>query len=284
MTHFTPGRPCPITLNVRRVVAPNASMMTGPGTNTYLVGNKQLAVIDPGPAMTDHADTLVKIANTLGTTIRWILCTHTHADHSPGAALLKRLTGAQIFGYPAPDAPGNDRKFSPDAAWQDGSRLDTDEFSIRAVHTPGHASNHLCFLYENEKILFTGDHIMQGSTVVIAPPDGNMGHYLRSLDLLKTLEIERLAPGHGDIIHTPQEIIEGLIQHRLMRERKTLDKLQAMAPCTLDVLTPAVYDEVPAFLHGLARQSLTAHLQKLRDEGRVTETGQAWQLAPGSQP
>lgn len=284
MTHFTPGRPCPITLNVRRVVAPNASMMTGPGTNTYLIGNKQLAVIDPGPAIEDHADTLVKIANTLGATIRWILCTHTHADHSPGAALLKRLTGAQIFGYPAPQVAGHDRHFAPDAAWQDGSRLDTDEFSIRAVHTPGHASNHLCFLYENEKILFTGDHIMQGSTVVIAPPDGNMGHYLQSLGLLKNLDIEHLAPGHGDIIHTPQEIIEGLIQHRLMRERKALDKLKALAPCTLDVLTPAVYDEVPTFLHGLARQSLTAHLLKLQSEGHVNEINQQWHLVAGSTP
>ncbi len=279
MTHFTPGRPCPITLNIRRVVAPNASMMTGPGTNTYMIGNKQLAVIDPGPAIDEHADTLVKIANSLGATIRWILCTHTHADHSPGAALLKRLTGAQVFGFPAPATPGQDRQFAPDQAWQDGSRLDTDEFSLRAVHTPGHASNHLCFLYENEKILFTGDHIMQGSTVVIVPPDGNMAHYLQSLAALKSLDIERLAPGHGDIIHSPQDIIEGLIQHRLMRERKALDKLQSLAPCTLDVLTPAVYDEVPAFLHGLARHSLTAHLLKLRDEGQVIENDQHWHLA-----
>lgn len=278
MTHFTPGKPCPITLNIRRIVAPNASMMTGPGTNTYMIGNKQLAVIDPGPTINEHADTLVKIANSLGATIRWILCTHTHADHSPGAALLKRLTGAQVFGFPAPATPGQDRQFAPDQAWKDGSRLDTDEFSLRAVHTPGHASNHLCFLYENEKILFTGDHIMQGSTVVIVPPDGNMAHYLQSLAALKGLDIERLAPGHGDIIHNPQDIIEGLIQHRLMRERKTLDKLTLLSPCTLDVLTPAVYDEVPVFLHGLARQSLTAHLLKLREEGQVTEKDEHWQL------
>lgn len=279
MSNFTPGRPCPITLNVRRVVAPNASIMTGPGTNSYLIGNKQLAVIDPGPDIAEHADTLVKIANTLGAHIRWILCTHTHADHSPGAALLKRLTGAQIFGAAAPEGLAQDRKFAPDEHWQHDSRLDTEEFSLRAVHTPGHASNHLCFLYENEKILFTGDHIMQGSTVVIAPPDGNMGDYIASLEKLKSLDIERLAPGHGDIIQTPFEIIEGLIQHRMMRERKTLQKLDMLAPCTLDTLTPAVYDEVPPFLHGLARQSLTAHLLKLRQEGRVFDDGLLWRLA-----
>ncbi len=278
MSHFIPGKPFPISLNVRRVVAPNASMMTGPGTNTYLIGNKQLAVIDPGPAIPDHIETLLKITETLGATIRWILCTHTHPDHSPGAALLKRATGATLYGYPAPEGYVQDKTFAPDHAWQHDSRLDTDEFSIRAVHTPGHASNHLCFLYENEKMLFTGDHIMQGSTVVIAPPDGNMRDYLQSLELLKALDIDHLAPGHGDIIQTPLEIIEGLIQHRLMRERKTLDKLSELSPCTLDVLTPAVYDEVPAFLHALARQSLTAHLLKLQDDGRVKVEGDFWQL------
>lgn len=278
MSHFIPGKPFPISLNVRRVVAPNASMLTGPGTNTYLIGNKQLAVIDPGPAMPEHIDTLVKITATLGATIRWILCTHTHPDHSPGAALLKRATGAQLFGYPAPEGPVQDKTFAPDVPWHHDSRLDTDEFSLRAVHTPGHASNHLCYLYENEKMLFTGDHIMQGSTVVIAPPDGNMADYLQSLELLKSLDISHLAPGHGDIIQSPLEIIEGLIQHRLMRERKTLEKLCALAPCSLDVLLPAVYDEVPVFLHALARQSLTAHLLKLKEEGRVTLDGDQWQV------
>lgn len=278
MSHFIPGKPFPISLTVRRVVAPNASMMTGPGTNTYLIGNKQLAVIDPGPAMPEHIETLLKIAETLGATICWILCTHTHPDHSPGAALLKQATGAALYGYPAPDGYVQDKTFVPDQAWQHDSRLDTNEFSIRAVHTPGHASNHLCFLYENERMLFTGDHIMQGSTVVIAPPDGNMGDYLRSLELLKSLDIEHLAPGHGDIIQTPFEIVEGLIQHRLMRERKTLDKLSELSPCTLDVLTPAVYDEVPVFLHALARQSLTAHLLKLQDDGLVTVEGDVWHL------
>lgn len=280
MSNFTPGKPCPITLTVRRVVAPNASMMTGPGTNTYLIGNQQLAVIDPGPAMAEHTDTLVKIANTLGAHIRWILCTHTHADHSPGAALLRRLTGARIYGMPAPEGPSQDRNFAPDEIWQENSRLDTDEFSIRAVHTPGHASNHLCFLHEQEKTLFTGDHIMQGSTVVIAPPDGNMSDYLRSLEKLKTLDVDRLAPGHGDIIPTPLQIIEGLIQHRLMRERKALHKLQALGPCNLETLTPAVYDEVPPFLHALARFSLLAHLLKLQEDGRVKQENEIWQLCP----
>lgn len=279
MSHFIPGKPYPLSLNVRRVVAPNAGFMTGPGTNTYLVGNQQLAVIDPGPAIPEHLDTLVKIAKGLGATIRWILCTHTHPDHSPGAALLKRLTGATVIGCPAPVGPLQDATFAADEPWQHDSRLDTPEFSLRAIHTPGHASNHLCFLYEGEKMLFTGDHIMQGSTVVISPPDGNMADYLRSLEQLKSLDISFLAPGHGDLIVNPQDIIEGLIQHRLMRERKTLEKLALLAPCTLDTLTPVVYDDVPAFLHPVARYSLTAHLLKLQTDGRVIAHEDHWQLA-----
>ncbi|CBL44985.1 Predicted beta-lactamase family protein [gamma proteobacterium HdN1] len=278
MSNLTPGKPCPIRLSVRRVVAPNASFMTGPGTNTYLIGNHQLAVIDPGPANPEHTETLIRITQTLGATIRWILCTHTHPDHSPGAALLKHRTGARLLGALAPAGPSQDHEFAPDEVWAEGSRLDTDEFSLVAVHTPGHASNHLCFYQPEEKLLYTGDHIMQGSTVVIAPPDGNMSHYLQSLEKLKPMDIAALAPGHGEIIQNPLEVIEGLIEHRLMRENKTLARLQSLGPSTLETLTPAVYDEVPAWLHGLARLSLTAHLYKLRDEGRALYQNEVWSL------
>ncbi len=279
MPQFEPGKMINLSLLIHRVVAPNAGMMTGPGTNTYLVGNRSLAVIDPGPAQDQHIQAILDAAEQLNAPIRWVLCTHTHADHSPGAALLQQHTGARLLGQKAPKTSiSQDTSFKPDRNWQHHSQLATEEFTLTAIHTPGHASNHLCFLLEEERALFTGDHIMNGSTVVIAPPDGNMKDYLDSLTLLKSYDLNRLLPGHGDVIDQPQQIIEGTIQHRLMRENKTLERLAQLQPCTLETLTQSVYDEVPAVLHTLASYSLTAHLEKLRTENKVQEENGQWTL------
>jgi glyoxylase-like metal-dependent hydrolase (beta-lactamase superfamily II) len=272
------GKLEPLSLRVHRILAPNPGMMTGPGTNTYLIGNRRIAVIDPGPCNPQHIDVICAAVHSLQGQIQWILCTHTHMDHSPGAALLKaECPDAQVLAMPAPgQGYGQDDSFQLDLVWQHHNVLMTDEFSLLAIHTPGHASNHLCYLVQEEGLLCTGDHIMNGSTVVIAPPDGNMQHYLDSLNLLKNYPIKRILPGHGDVLDNPLEVIEGTLQHRLMRERKVLERLAQLQPCDITTLTGSVYDEVPVFLHPMARLSLLAHLQKLHAEGRVTVLNDEW--------
>lgn len=279
MSQFEPGKLVNLSRLVHRIVAPNAGMMTGPGTNTYLIGNQALAVIDPGPCDATHIDAILAAADDLKAEIKWILCTHTHVDHSPGCPLLKEKTQAALYGQPAPDnGMSQDQSFRPDYTWESTTQVSSDEFTLHAIHTPGHASNHWCYLLEEENLLFTGDHIMDGSTVVIAPPDGNMKHYLESLTKLKSVTLNHIAPGHGDLINNPQEVIEGTIQHRLMRERKTLEKLAELQPATMDTLVAAVYDEVPIFLHELAKYSLLAHLEKLVSDNQAREHNNLWEL------
>jgi glyoxylase-like metal-dependent hydrolase (beta-lactamase superfamily II) len=262
---------------VRRLTAPNPGVMTGPGTNVYIIGTDQLALIDPGP---DSAPHLAAMVEAVGTRLKWILCTHTHLDHSPAARALKRETHAQVLGYGAvPDDGRQDRTFAPERALRDGDVLDGGEFRLRALHTPGHASNHLCYLLEGEKWLFTGDHIMQGSTVVISPPDGDMMAYLGSLERLLTLDLAAVAPGHGHVIDRPHDEVRRLIAHRMKREQKVLDALRRAGPGTLDDLLPLAYDDVPRAIHPVARRSLHAHLIKLADEGRARQNAEAWVIA-----
>jgi len=260
---------------VTRVIAPNPGMMTGPGTNTYLVGGEELAVIDPGPAIDEHVQAVLAAG---AGRIRWILCTHTHLDHSPAAAALKAATGAIVIGRPAPPHPGQDAAFAPDRVLGHGDRLMFAGLTLRALHTPGHASNHLCFLLENTRMLFTGDHVMQGSTVVINPPDGNMRDYLASLELLLGEDALILAPGHGYLIGEPHREARRLIRHRLAREQKVVHALARLGAPDLDALVRAVYDDVPERLHGVARRSLSAHLEKLAAEGRARGEGGRWAL------
>jgi glyoxylase-like metal-dependent hydrolase (beta-lactamase superfamily II) len=250
---------------VRRIVADNPGMMTGPGTNTYLVGIDEIAVIDPGPDDAAHLDA---IAGCGGDRIRWILLTHTHEDHSPGATGLKKRTGAEILGF----GPGEGRgKVRLDGTLGDGAVIEATEFHLTALHTPGHASNHLCYLLNEERTLFTGDHIMQGSTVVISPPDGDMATYLDSLERLKTIRprLKAIAPGHGHLIDDPLAVIDATIAHRLAREAQVLDVVRERGPATITDLVEQIYADVVPELHPMARRTVWAHLRKLADEGVV---------------
>ena len=273
---IVPGEVVRLGPQVRRITAPNPGMMTGPGTNAYLIGTGDIALIDPGPESASH---LAAVLEAVGRRLKWILCTHTHLDHSPGAKALKAATGAELLGFgKVPDDGRQDTEFKPDRALQDGDVLECGAFRLRAVHTPGHASNHLCYLLDGERWLFTGDHVMQGSTVVISPPDGDMTVYLKSLVRLLSLDLAAFAPGHGHVIEMPHDEVRRLIAHRQKRERKVIDAFGTKNPATLDDLLPFVYDDVPQRVHPVARRSLHAHLLKLRDEGRAIEAGENWKL------
>lgn len=259
---LVPGVASALTPLVRRVLAPNPGMMTGPGTNTYLVGIDEIAVIDPGPDDQGHLDAVAACG---GDRIRWILCTHTHLDHSPGAKGLKKRTGAEIRGYESRDG------LEVDSPLADGDTLEGTEFRLTAVHTPGHASNHLCFLLTNERLLFSGDHVMDGSTVVISPPDGDMTEYLASLGRLQELRprLRAIAPGHGRLIEDPAARLDDYVSHRLEREAQVLDALGAAGQATPAELVEAIYTDVAQELHPVAARSVWAHLRKLADEGQA---------------
>src|SRR6056297_2815779 len=276
MSGLVAGRLERVSPLVSRIVAPNAGMMTGPGTNTYLIGRQEISVIDPGPADGGHIECIIAAA---GERLRRVLATHTHRDHSPGATLLAGRTGAELLGMPPPPTPENDRAFRPDRAVAHGQRIECGEYTLEVIHTPGHASNHACYLLAEEAMVFTGDHIMNGSTVVIAPPDGNMGQYLRSLELLKRYGLARIAPGHGEMLESPDAVVDWIIAHRNEREAKVLERLGRIEPCGIDVLLAEVYDKVDPKLLPLARYSLRAHLHKLEEEGRAVHDDGRWRRA-----
>jgi glyoxylase-like metal-dependent hydrolase (beta-lactamase superfamily II) len=266
---------------VLRVTAPNPGVMTGPGTNSYLVGDpvrKRWTVIDPGPANASHLQAVLAAAPG---PIEQILVTHTHADHSPGAVALARATGAPVLGIRPVHAGGQDGTFAPAREPRHGETLVLGPATtVRVLHTPGHASNHLCYLLQQEKTLFTGDHVMQGSTVVINPPDGDMTAYLGALRGLLEIDLDWLAPGHGFLVARPHEVLRALIAHRLAREGKVASALRALQRATLDDLLPPVYADVPSAIHPVARRSLLAHLLKLQADGAADCDGEVW-LAVG---
>jgi glyoxylase-like metal-dependent hydrolase (beta-lactamase superfamily II)/8-oxo-dGTP pyrophosphatase MutT (NUDIX family) len=274
---IAPGEVVPIAPRIRRLTAPNPGAMTGPGTNTYVLGDAAsgIAVIDPGPLIESHVEAILAAAPG---PIRWILCTHSHVDHSPAAAPLKARTGAAVLGMRAQFPDRQDPTFAPDRALAHGERLEVAGLVLRVLHTPGHASNQLCFLEEGGRLLFTGDHLMQGSTVVINPPDGDMATYLASLRMLLDEDLDHIAPGHGFLMGRPHETIERVLVHRRERENKVLAQLAARGPATVEALLPHVYDDVPPRMHPVASRSLLAHLLKLRDEARAVEAGGVWKL------
>lgn len=275
MPELLTGRLTPLTSRVSRLLAPNPSWETGPGTNTYLLGTDDVTVVDPGPADVGHIEAI--IAQSPGR-IRHILVTHTHEDHSPGAALLAERTGAQVLGCAVLDDEWQDTSYRPQRVLRHDEQLELGGVRLRAVHTPGHVGNHLCYLVEDDELLITGDHIMNGSTVVIVPPSGDMADYLASLALLRQYPLRSLAPGHGDLMEQPQATVDYLIQHRLRREAKVLDCVRRTGPGTLEDLLPVAYDDVASNLHGLASLSLWAHLLKLVRDGQVVEEAGVWRL------
>jgi glyoxylase-like metal-dependent hydrolase (beta-lactamase superfamily II) len=271
------GEVVSLTPTVRRVLAPNPGIMTGPGTNTYLVGTDEVAVIDPGPdSSEEHLDT---VAAAGAGRIRWILVTHTHSDHSPGAAGLKRRTGAAVLGFDERDG------FVPDETIGDGSVVEGTGFRLRALHTPGHASNHLCYHLEGERLLFSGDHIMSGSTVVIAPPDGDMAAYLLALRRLKQYDLAGVAPGHGEWIDDAHAKVDEYLSHRQAREAAILEALRHRRAARIEELVSDVYTDVPEQLHPIARWSVWAHLRKLGAEEQAAtddpgDIGAEWRSLP----
>ncbi len=263
-----------VAREVWRIVAPNPGPLTGPGTNTYVVGGQRRLVIDPGPADPAHVERILELT---GGTVDRIVCTHSHTDHSPGAAPLSARTGAAVLGMPAPVVDDfQDASYAPDQRLVDGERIEGDDFLLTVLHTPGHASNHVCLLLEADGLLFTGDHLMSGSTVVILPPDGSMRQYLESLRRLRALPAADLAPGHGAVIPGAVAEIDRVIAHRLAREARVVEAARAQGTATLDTLLPVVYADVPAVMHPVARYSLLAHVLKLEEEGRLTRSGDSW--------
>jgi len=270
MSEFEPGQPTLVaktTVPVLRILGRNPGPMTGPGTNSYLIGHERLCLLDPGPVNDAQLDSFLEAIG--NARLEYILVTHTHGDHSPGAIPLQKATGAELVGIPAPDAEGQDKSFSPDRLWRHGDILDCGEYSIQLVHTPGHVSNHVCYLLEQEKLLFTGDHVLQGTTSVILPPDGDMSDYLDSLKYLQSLDLTFFAPGHGDVMDQPEKELKNLVAHRLRREQKVINCLTKLGSSGIDSLVLSVYDDVAQHLIPWAKRTLLAHLIKLEREGRV---------------
>jgi glyoxylase-like metal-dependent hydrolase (beta-lactamase superfamily II) len=265
-----------IGAGVRRVVAPNAGLMTGPGTNTYLLGDTELAVIDPGPDDPRHLESILAAAGSAP--IKWVIVTHTHRDHSPLAIELARRTQAKLIGMPAPRDGRQDETFAPQYIPGDAERLMLGNLELIAIHTPGHASNCVCYLIKSEGLLFTGDHVLEGVSPVILPPDGDMSAYLSSIDKLFSYDFERIAPGHGDVMTQGKQVLSALRAHRLAREEKVLRNLGKLNEATLESLTAAVYDDVPVDRHQWARLTLEAHLIKLVRDGRVRQLDGIWRL------
>jgi glyoxylase-like metal-dependent hydrolase (beta-lactamase superfamily II) len=276
---IVPGAMVRLSPRILRITAPNPGVMTGPGTNSYLVTDPaggSWALVDPGPAHASHCQALLGAA---GGHLTQIFVTHTHKDHSPGAEALRRATGAPVLGRRPPLQSGHDQRFEPDAEPVHGQRIVLGpSTTLRVVHTPGHASNHLCYLLEEEKTLFTGDHVMQGSTVVINPPDGDMAAYLQALEDLLAEDLDWLAPGHGFQVAEPHAVLRGLIAHRLRREARVLQALRAHGAGDLAALVRLVYDDVPEALHPVAQRSLLAHLLKLQRDGLAREAAGVWEL------
>jgi glyoxylase-like metal-dependent hydrolase (beta-lactamase superfamily II) len=268
---------------VRRVLAPNPSPFTYTGTQTYIVGSGEVAVIDPGPDLAEHVEALVEAV--AGERVEAIICTHTHRDHSPASRPLQAATGAPIVGC-APlaledDGPRSDAAFDadyvPDRILADGEALTGPGWSLQAVATPGHTSNHICLALPEAGILFTGDHVMGWSTTVVAPPDGDMAAYMASLNLLLARGDRTYYPAHGPAVEDPKAHVGRLIEHRRRRERQILVHLEA-GEGRIPAMVETIYADVDPRLHPAAGRSVFAHLIDLEARGLARRDGELWKI------
>ncbi len=270
---------------IRRIVAPNPGPFTFTGSGTYVIGRGTVGIIDPGPTIKDHITALVDALR--GETISHILITHTHRDHSGGVAELVRLTGAKTYGF-GPHGSGRtravegmadvaleegaDHDFEPDIRLKHGDRVLGHGWTLEAIHTPGHCSNHLCYALSDAGALFTGDHVMGWSTTVVAPPDGDMRAYMQSLEALLDRPETVYYPTHGAPITDPKPFVEALIAHRHERERQILAALEP-GPARIRDMVPRIYADIPEFLYPAAGLSVLAHLIDMAERGLVRSDG-----------
>jgi glyoxylase-like metal-dependent hydrolase (beta-lactamase superfamily II) len=275
---LVPGRPVEVAPGIRRLVAPNPGRMTGPGTNTYLVGDRSVLVVDPGPAIDAH---VAAICDAIGSArVAGVLVTHTHRDHSPAPRPLGEHYLAPLVGRRPRYEDFHDASFVADEEPADGARYASDAGELIAVATPGHASNHVCWFHPATRSLLTGDHVLGTVSPVILPPDGDMSEYLDSLARLQRLDLAAILPGHGPVLDDPAAVLAGLVAHRLGREAKVQRALATEARA-LEDLMPHVYDDVDPALHGFARYSLLAHLLKLQEEGLANCADDRWSWHDG---
>lgn len=277
---FEYGRVDVVAPGLRRVIAENPSPFTFHGTGTYIIGEGSVAVVDPGPASERHVAAIMAALE--GETVSHILITHTHMDHSPACALLQPLVDAPTCGYGPHGAgkaeqgivveEGGDMDFTPDVVLRDGDVVEGDGWSVEAVHTPGHTSNHICFSWREARALLSGDHVMGWSTSVISPPDGDMAQYLASLDKLLQRDEVVYWPTHGPAIHEPHALVRAFIEHRHDRERQILQCL-ADGLTGIGEMVPRMYADVSPRLYPAAARSVLAHLTHMLSDGRATCSG-----------
>jgi glyoxylase-like metal-dependent hydrolase (beta-lactamase superfamily II) len=270
---MTTGVACALSPLVRRIVAPNPGPMTGPGTNTYLIGIDEVAVLDPGPDDAAHIDAIVGAA--MPDRIRWVVLTHTHPDHWPAARAVVERTGAQLAAFGGREPKADEFDLEVSQRLTDEAVVQGTEWSMQALHTPGHAPNHLCFLLEEERALFTGDHVLNGTTTVVNPQrGGDMAVYLESCRRLRALpRLSRIWPAHGDVIEEPYAKLDEYLTHRAEREAQIVAMLRsAPGPQRIKDIVAVLYTETPEELQEMASRQVHAHLLKLRAEGRVAGT------------
>ncbi|HJW42745.1 MAG TPA: MBL fold metallo-hydrolase [Rhizomicrobium sp.] len=271
---------------ISRVVANNPGPFTFKGTGVYIVGGKDVAVIDPGPDLPEHIQALKRVLD--GRRVTHILVTHCHSDHSPAARPLKEWSGAKTYAFgphgsghddgEAKVEAGGDMDFVPDIRVKDAEIVKGTGFTFECVHTPGHTSNHMCYALKEEKALFTGDHIMGWSTTVVTPPDGDMADYIASVEKLERRDDRALYPTHGAPVTDPKPFLAAYREHRLDREHQVLASIAA-GRNTIPAMVAHMYADVDKRLHPAASRSVLAHLIKLEHEGRVTKAGDAYRLS-----
>lgn len=273
------GEVVTISSQLRRITCPNPSSFTFHGTNTYILGHGKVGIVDPGPEDQGHIDRLREVLAEKGETVSHIIVTHTHKDHSPGVQLMKKWTDAPTYGYgkhgigarrnwPFAGPEGGDTSFVPDVEVPDGGLIKGDGWTLEAIFTPGHISNHLCFALKEDNLILTGDHLMGWSTSIVSPPDGDMAHYMASLRKMLARPEPIYYPGHGGPIEDPKAFVEAFIEHRGEREQQILDCL-AQHPCHIPEMVKEIYINTPEQLHLAAGRSVLSHLLHMVEEGRV---------------